>query len=55
MIEFSDGVKFDSRGKCRLVCKYDGLYVVGDGMLCAVDSREEGYALIESFKKKEEL
>lgn len=53
MIKFSDGVEFETNGKCRIENRSDGLYVVGNGMLCSVDSYEEGYALIKSIQKEE--
>ncbi len=54
MIKFSDGVTFNTSGKCRIENRPDGLYVVGNGILCSVDSYEEGKKLIEAFNKKEE-
>jgi len=45
-LSFSDGVTFDTSGPLRIVSKFDGLYVVGNGMLAAVDSIQEGQALI---------
>jgi hypothetical protein len=50
MIEFSDGMKFDTSGEYRIEARLDGLYVVGRGMLCPVDSREEGERLIAELK-----
>jgi hypothetical protein len=45
-LEFSDGMKFDTSGPYRIEERSDGLYVVGHGTLCAIDTREEGLALI---------
>lgn len=45
-IGFSDGVQFNTQGDYRIEQRFDGLYVVGQGLLCAVDSQEEGEAMI---------
>ena len=50
MIEFSDGMKFDTSGELRLEYRSDGWYVVGQGMLCAVDTPEEGKKMISKLK-----
>lgn len=55
MIKFSDGVTFNTSGKCRIENRPDGLYIVGNGILCSVDSYEEGYALIKSIQKEESI
>jgi hypothetical protein len=54
MIKFSDGVTFNTSGKCRIENRHDGLYVVGNGILCSVDSYEEGQSLIKAFNKGKE-
>ena len=41
-LRFADGIEFDTDGKYRLEERFDGFYVVGGGMLCPIDSREEG-------------
>ena len=51
MLEFSDGVKFDTTGKLRIVRRADGLYVVGQGLLIPVDSEEEGQEVIEEQRR----
>jgi hypothetical protein len=53
-IKFSDGMTFDTKGNLRIICKSDGMYVVGEGMLIPIDSEEEGKQIIESCTKKEE-
>lgn len=53
MIESDDGVRFDTSGEYRIVTRPDGLYVVGHGMVCPVDSEEEGEELIECIKSAE--
>lgn len=53
-IEFSDGVKFDTSGDYRVERRFDGYYVVGNGMLCPVDDADEGKELIATLAKKED-
>jgi len=52
-IEFTDGVKFNTDGDYRIERRFDGYYVVGNGMLCPVDDRDEGKDLITKLTKKE--
>ena len=55
-IEFSDGMKFNtSRNLYSLTCRSDGWYVVGKGMLCAVNSVEEGRQFIEELNDIERM
>ena len=42
-LKFTDGVSFDTSGPYRVERRHDGYYFVGGGMLCPVNSREEGY------------
>ena len=49
-LRFTDGVEFDTSGKLRVEKRRDGFYVVGDGMLVAVDSRKEGEEFIAEMK-----
>jgi len=51
-LTFSDGVSFETDGKMRVERRFDGLYVVGGGMLCAVDSYQEGLDLIKHLNEK---
>ena len=53
MMRFTDGMEIDTSGEYRVIRKSDGLYVVGHGMLSAVDSWEEGDELIRSLKGEE--
>ena len=48
-MRFSDGVKFDLDGELRCERRHDGLYVVGKGMLCPVDSRDEARKIIDQM------
>lgn len=53
-LRFSDGVEFDTSGPYRLERRSDGLYVVGGGMLCAVNDASEGEKLIKELESAEE-
>lgn len=50
-LRFSDGVRFETDGPYRVEWRKDGYYVVGNGLLCAVDSRSDGENLIQSLEK----
>ena len=54
MITFSDGMSFDTTGPLRVVRKSDGYYVVGQGLLCPVDTDTEGQELIEELSHDKE-
>ncbi len=41
-LTFTDGVSFDTDGPYRVTQRKDGWYFVGGGMLCPVNSYEEG-------------
>jgi hypothetical protein len=49
-IRFTDGIEFNTDGPVRIEERADGLYVVGDGMLCPVDSREQAERVIAALK-----
>lgn len=51
-IQFNDGMKIETDGPMRVIRKSDGLYVVGHGTLCAVDSYEEGRQMIDEDNKR---
>ena len=51
LLQFSDGMQIETSGKYRVVSKRDGLYVVGHGLCCAVDTQAEGAALIAQLKQ----
>ena len=55
MLEFSDGMKFDLEAPLHVERRRDGWYIVGNGMLSAVNSEAEGLAKIELTKKKNPL
>ena len=45
-MKFSDGMEIDEDGPYRIEEKSDGLYVVGHGLICYVDTRAEGEQMI---------
>jgi hypothetical protein len=45
-LNFSDGMRIETSGELRITRKSDGLYVVGEGMCCPIDSAEEGREMI---------
>lgn len=49
-IRFTDGMEFDTSGELRVIHRSDGWYVVGRGMLVAVDNPEDGERLIEELR-----
>lgn len=49
-LRFKDGVSFETGGDYRIERRLDGLYVVGGGFLCPVDTREEGERLIGKLR-----
>ncbi|MCK4414816.1 MAG: hypothetical protein KAY32_14875 [Candidatus Eisenbacteria sp.] len=51
-VRFSDGMELDTSGKLRVVHRKDGWYVVGQGMLAAVDDPKEGERLIEELRQR---
>lgn len=53
-IMFSDGVKFDTSGPYRVERRKDGYYLVGNGVLCPVNSALDGYRLAEEFSRSQE-
>ena len=53
MLKFSDGMTFDTSGELRTTCRRDGWYVVGNGILIPVASREEGEQEIRDMKERQ--
>ena len=51
-LKFSDGEEFDTSGQLRVIRRNDGLYVIGQGMLCAVGTRKEAAELIRDLKRR---
>jgi len=49
-LRFDDGMDFDLSGELRVVRRTDGWYVVGQGMLMAVDDPEDGGRLIDELQ-----
>lgn len=46
---FTDGMEMKTSGPYRIIEETDGLYVVGNGLLCAVDTRAEGEKMISDL------
>lgn len=53
-IRFTDGIEFETEGPYRIEEKFDGHYLVGHGMLCPLESREEGEQMIRDLAPPEE-
>lgn len=51
-LRFSDGMAIETGGELRVIRKRDGLYVVGEGMMWAVDSYAEGQEDIDNIKER---
>ncbi len=49
-LTFSDGETFDTSGPLRIERRKDGLYVLGEGLMCACDTREEAEDLLRELK-----
>ena len=49
-LRFTDGMEIETDGRLRVIHRSDGYYVVGEGMLLAVDSPEDGKRLIERLQ-----
>lgn len=50
-LKFTDGIEIDTDGPLRPLHLHDGWYVVGNGILSAVDSREEALEEIAAMTK----
>jgi hypothetical protein len=53
-LKFNDGMQFDTSGPLRVERRSDGYYVVGEGMMFAVETREEGEKAIAEMKAGKE-
>jgi hypothetical protein len=51
-IAFSDGVSFNTSGAPRAEKRWDGWYVVGDGMLIPVADEREANGVIATMRPK---
>jgi hypothetical protein len=49
-LRFDDGMEIDTDGELRVVHRSDGWYVVGQGILVAVDDAEDGERLIARLR-----
>lgn len=54
ILRFNDGVTFNTDGPLRVVRKRDGYYVVGEGMMCPVDTYEEGRQWVQQMNERKE-
>ncbi len=52
-LTFTDGVSFVTDGPYRVTRRKDGWYFVGGGMLCPVNSYEEGYEMKQRLEEDE--
>ena len=55
MLRFSDGISIDTSGELRILTLHDGPYVVGEGMLIPVNTKDEGLRIIREKKLKKLL
>ncbi len=51
MLKFSDGEEFDTSGPLRAEKRYDGWYVIGNGMLIPVKDESTALHLIKRLNK----
>jgi hypothetical protein len=51
-LKFTDDMELNTEGPLRVTRQKDGLYVVGQGFICAVDTYQEGLDLIEKIKTR---
>ena len=49
-LKFSDSMTFDLSGELRVELRSDGYYVLGQGMMMAVNTFEEGQKYINKNK-----
>jgi len=54
-LKFNDGVSFNTDGDLRVEHRRDGYYVVGKGMMCPVDTYEDGMEQIYQMKERERI
>lgn len=45
-LKFTDGEEFNTSGPLRVEERKDGFYLVGEGCLIPIKSKEEGYEMI---------
>ena len=51
-LKFSDGEEFDLSGPLRVELRYDGYYVLGENIMMAVNTLEQGMEYINNRKHK---
>jgi len=52
-LKFSDGETFDTSGNLRTELRKDGWYVLGNGYLIPVDTKEKGDSYIKLLKENQ--
>jgi hypothetical protein len=50
ILKFSDGEEFDLSGPLRVELRVDGYYVLGENIMFAVNTLEEGEKYINNIK-----
>ena len=50
-LKFSDGEEFDLSGPLRVELRSDGYYVLGQNMMMAVDTLEQGQEYVSKSKQ----
>lgn len=55
ILKFSDGEVFDTSGNLRTELRSDGWYILGNGILIAVDTKEEGEKRIKIMENYENI
>lgn len=51
ILKFTDGEEIDTSGELRLEHRYDGWYLLGQGMLVPIKDPDEGRELMKKFKE----
>lgn len=52
-LRFNDGVEFETSGPLHIERRFDGYYLVGQGMLLPCDSREDAERLLVELANPE--
>ena len=54
-LKFNDGEQFNTDGKLRISKRYDGFYIVGEGMLIPANDRKEAKEILKEMKRELKL
>ena len=49
ILNFTDGMSINTEGPYRIIRERDGLYVVGHGFMCGVDTQKEGEEMLKDL------